>query len=70
MPTFDLKTFAQVTGQGGGLATALGTSFGVPSCIMNMANELLSLIPSNVLGGIRSNVSIGRNAAWYYRVRY
>ena len=63
MPTFDLKTFAQVTGQGGGLATALGTSFGVPSCIMNMANELLSLIPSNVLGGIRSNVSIGRNAA-------
>ena len=63
MPVFDLKTFAKVSGQGGGLVTSIGTSFGVPSCMLNLSNELLSLLPSNLLGGIRSSVSVGRNAA-------
>ena len=63
MPKFDIKTFAQATNQGGSIATALGTSYGVPSCIMNLGNQLLGLLPSDLLGGVRSSTSIGRNAA-------
>ena len=63
MPKFDIKTFAQATNQGGSVATALGTAYGVPSCIMNLSNELLGLLSSSLLGGVRSNTSIGRNAA-------
>ena len=67
MPKFDIQTFAQVTNQGGSVATSLGTAYGVPSCIMNLGTAagqaLLGLLPSTLLGGVRSNVSIGRNAA-------
>ena len=63
MPKFDIETFARVTNQGGNLATALGTSYGVPSCILNLGNELLNLLPSNLLGGMRSAVAVGRGNA-------
>lgn len=63
MPKFDIETFSKVTNQGGNVATALGTSYGVPSCIMNLGNELLNLLPSNLLGGVRSATAVGRGNA-------
>lgn len=63
MPKFDLKTFGAAAGGGGNTLNALGTTFGVPSCVMNLGAGLLGALGSDILGGIRSDVSIGKNAA-------
>lgn len=52
MATFDIKTFAELTGQGQGPITSLGTTFGLPSCMLNLTQDLLQLLPGGVLGGI------------------
>lgn len=63
MPKFDFKTFARVTGQGGGFLDALGTSFGVPSCMTQLTKDLLSILPSPVLASTYSKLLNGREAA-------
>src|SRR6056300_1640508 len=62
MPKFDIKTFAAATNQGN-IANAIGTQFGVPSCILNLGSQLLAALPSSVLNGIRGDAAIGRGAA-------
>ena len=57
MVTFDAKTFAAVTGKGGSPIDALGTSYGVPSCLMELGKEALSLIPTEFLSDIRKNLA-------------
>jgi len=63
MPTFDAKTFAELSGKGYSPLEALGTTYGVPSCMMNMGADLMSQIPSNVLGGLRSDIENAEDAA-------
>ena len=63
MPTFDAKTFAELSGKGYSPLEALGTTYGVPSCMMNMGADLMSQIPSNVLGGLRSDIENAQDAA-------
>jgi len=68
MAKFDLQTsealrIATSIGQGQDILGALDVEYGIPSCVMNLGSDLLSLLPTNVLGGIRNNMSIGRNAA-------
>lgn len=46
---FDAKTFLA----GGGSLGALGSSFGVPSCMLNLASDVLGLIPTPILLAIR-----------------
>ena len=68
MGKFDLQTseslrIATSIGQGQDILGALDVEYGIPTCVMNLGRDLLSLLPTNVLGGIRNNMSIGRNAA-------
>ena len=46
---FDAKTFLQ----SGGNLGAIGTSFGIPSCMLNLASDVLGLIPTPILLAIR-----------------
>ena len=59
MPKFDTKTFFELTGKGGGPVAALGTSFGMPSCLINLGVEALNLLPSPLLNGIRGATAQG-----------
>jgi len=64
MASFDLDTFLKVQGKTGtGAVQALGMSFGVPSCMLNMAAGALNLLPSSLLTGIQSNISQGKAKA-------
>tara|TARA_R110000868_G_scaffold13711_7_gene63613 strand:- start:5379 stop:8120 length:2742 start_codon:yes stop_codon:yes gene_type:complete len=63
MAVFDLKTFLNLTGRGGGLFTSLGTSFGMPSCMLNLTEEALKLIPSPVLNTMQNSTANGVNRA-------
>ena len=64
MASFDLETFLKVQGKtGAGMLPALGMSFGLPSCMLNMAAGLLNLLPSSVLTGMQSKVSEGKSKA-------
>ena len=63
MATFDLRAAAAVAGQGGDFPQAVGTGFGVPNCIMGLARDVLSLLPTSVLGGMASEIGLGADAA-------
>lgn len=64
MSTFDLETFLKVKGTTGtGTLQAMGMSFGVPSCMLNLAGNALSLLPSGVLSSISSKLNIGKSKA-------
>ncbi len=73
MPSFDYKTFLSVQGLGGtGAFDALGMAFGLPSCILNMADNVLQILPSDVLGDVRLSAMDGKlkaqeTTAWIFR---
>ena len=58
MASFDLETFLKVQGQTGtGAFQALGMSYGMPSCMLNLATEALNLLPSSVLGDVQTKLT-------------
>lgn len=63
MATFDLKAAARVASTGGDFPTALGTAFGVPQCMIGLAQDVLSVLPGSVLGGVAQDLLAGRDAA-------
>ena len=63
MATFDLRAAAAVAGQGGDFPQAVGTGFGVPNCIMGLARDVLSLIPTSTLGGLANEIGLGADLA-------
>ena len=64
MASFDLETFLKVQGQTGtGAIQALGMSFGMPSCMLNMAAGALNLLPSSVLSNMQENIAGGKAKA-------
>ena len=64
MASFDLETFLKVKGQTGtGTIQALGMSYGMPSCMLNLAGNALSLLPSSVLSDIQSKIFNGKSKA-------
>ena len=64
MASFDLDTFLKVQGQTGTDAIgALGMSFGVPSCMLNLARQAMALLPSSILTDVRSSIQEGKAAA-------
>lgn len=64
MASFDLDTFLKVQGQTGtGAIQALGMSFGMPSCMLNLANNAMNLLPSSVLADISSQMKAGKAKA-------
>jgi hypothetical protein len=64
MASFDLETFLKVQGQTGtGAFQALGMSYGMPSCMLNLASQAMSLLPSSLLNGISSQILAGKAKA-------
>jgi hypothetical protein len=63
MAIFDIKTFLKVNGSGKGAITSLGTAFGMPSCMLNLTNDLMRLIPSPLLESMSDSASDGRDKA-------
>ena len=64
MASFDLETFLKVQGETGtGVFQAIGMSYGVPSCMLNLASAALNLLPSDVLGDMSDKIAEGKNAA-------
>ena len=64
MASFDLDTFLKVQGQTGTDAIgALGMSFGVPSCMLQLGRDAMSLLPGNVLTDIRKEIQQGKQKA-------
>tara|TARA_R110000782_G_scaffold218153_1_gene305529 strand:+ start:625 stop:3330 length:2706 start_codon:yes stop_codon:yes gene_type:complete len=64
MATFDLDTFLKVQGQTGtGAFQALGMAYGMPSCMLNLAQGAMSLLPSSVLSDIQSKITEGKAKA-------
>lgn len=62
MATFDLETFIKVSGRQD-VVTSLGTAFGMPTCLLNLNRELLSLLPSPILSEMASQGADGREKA-------
>lgn len=56
---FDAKTFLQ----SGGSAANLATTFGVPSCMVGLASDVLGVIPSPILLAMRQSMQAGRAIA-------
>ena len=66
MVKFDSTTAQGLAGSiagGQDLLGALDVQFGIPTCVMNLGRDLLSLLPTSVLGGMRNDAAVGRNAA-------
>ena len=64
MASFDLETFLKVQGQTGtGAFQALGMSYGMPSCMLNLAAGALNLLPSSVLSDMQSKITSGKAKA-------
>jgi len=61
---FDLKRFAELQGQGGGqLLQNIGSSFGVPGCMMDLGAKALSFLTANALTSVSDEVKKARQAA-------
>jgi len=64
MASFDLDTFLKVQGQTGtGAFQALGMAYGMPSCMINLASDALSLLPSSVLSDMQTKIAEGKAKA-------
>ncbi len=64
MASFDVDTFLTVQGQtGAGPIQALGMAYGVPSCMLNLAGDVLSLLPTPVLVSMNLATQQGKAAA-------
>lgn len=63
MAKFDGKLFLEQTGQGADLLPALGTSFGMPDCMLALGERLLNLLPTPILNAIKLGMEEGIAAA-------
>ncbi len=63
MGVFDIKAFTTLLGQGQGVLGSVGGAFGVPSCLLNLANDVLKLLPTPALFGIMGELEDGRAMA-------
>lgn len=74
MARFDRETLSYINseeggaalealGRGDGPAAALGTAFGVPSCMLNLADDVLGLLPAGILSPLRDLLGLGMDRA-------
>lgn len=64
MASFDAQSFLSITGNtGADPITAFGTSFGVPSCMLTLAKDALSLLPFPALALMQQQLAEGKAAA-------
>jgi hypothetical protein len=64
MASFDLDTFLKIQGAGAtGAIGALGMSFGLPSCMLELGKEAFELLPSDMLSSLKGQVSGAKDKA-------
>jgi len=64
MASFDLETYLRVQGTtGASTFESIGMSFGIPSCIIGLGQGALSLIPSNLLGSMSTDIEAAKSKA-------
>jgi hypothetical protein len=63
MAAFDLNAAQTVAAGGGSLPAAVGTGFGLPSCLLTLGMDVLKLIPSNSLFGMKNDLNNGVSLA-------
>jgi hypothetical protein len=64
MASFDIDAFATITGNtGSDPLGALGTSFGIPSCALNITRDALALLPGDALLLINKSFQEGKRVA-------
>jgi len=64
MATFDInKAAAILTQPGGGVLDALAVKYGVPNCLLEMTEEVLGVLPTNILGNFNTELQAGRAKA-------
>lgn len=61
MPKFNTNLFLEKSGRGDNPITSLQTAFGMPSCMINLTQRILRMLPSPVLRSVRSSASNGAN---------
>ena len=64
MASFDLETFLKVKGNTGvWTIKAIGMSYGVPSCMLNLMDSALAYIPMTILSQILGDVTSSKTKA-------
>jgi|GEM_PF-5278517 len=63
MVYFDTRTFLAISGRGGTPLEAVGSAFGMPQCLLNLASNAINLIPSSVLVPLKRSTQEGADAA-------
>lgn len=63
MAAFDFNIFNSLVGGGANPLGAIGTSFGVPSCLLQLGLAALSMLPSAVLAAILAGIQAGMRLA-------
>jgi hypothetical protein len=64
MASFDVGAFAKIKGQTGtGTLQAIGMSYGMPSCMLNLAGQALSLLPSDLLVDLQNKTAASKAKA-------
>jgi hypothetical protein len=63
MASFDLETFLRVQNQGGGAFEALGASFGIPNCLLDLGKQALGILPTSMLADVTGQVKDARDLA-------
>jgi hypothetical protein len=63
MGFIDLKSASQVASTGGDGVDIVGTAFGVPSCLVNLAKDALALLPSIILFLMGNDIQDGKDMA-------
>lgn len=63
MPKFDQELFTQLYGGNADPIGSLGVAYGVPRCMVNLAQDILKLLPSAILGGMHSKLAEAQDTA-------
>jgi len=63
MAAFDYSLFNSLAGGTANPLGAIGTSFGIPSCLLQLAADVLSLLPSPILAAIVGGIQAGMRLA-------
>jgi hypothetical protein len=64
MASFDMSTFLALKGgTARGTLDALGMTYGVPSCLLNLTQDVLSILPTSILNQVSFSAQDGKNKA-------
>ena len=63
MAYIDLQKLAGILGSGGSPLQAIGVAFGMPQCLIEMAKNVMGLLPSSILSDMANDIADGKAMA-------